>query len=54
MAVAQGTCIIYTRPRVTRLRKIFTAPSGLESTCLVMACGLGEQTVCACEVCVCR
>lgn len=28
---------------IARLRNIYTAPSGLESTCLVVATGLGES-----------
>lgn len=28
---------------IARLRKIYTAPSGLESTCLVVATGLGKS-----------
>ena len=33
---------LLTVSQVTRLRDIYTAPSGLESTSLVLACGLGE------------
>ena len=35
-------CCYFAVYQVTRVRQIFATATGLESTCLVTACGLGE------------